>query len=356
MSELLITAQSSQDVNAISRGYYLHDDIRPISIGVNLSTFCVSPSALAGVHGTFQWEDRYYYPLEDLPQDDRFSQYTPWWVSPGSAGAQIYLGLTTLYWRPGSFWEILGGEPKPPRAFSLPIASFSSLPATSVSSSIQKIELFPAFGDSSNRVFREEYLSHTVFMGFAQTGGLYTVLDLLFRVLFGTTLLNIVMGKKLISPFGAVSSLFESYMEDMATRRYVGIQDPDDPNRALATSDFLRDYVLDLDFSDPNKCNNTVGNEGDDQREGQQASPTGQQLELEDLSPESRKKIRAEQRDEKLPDGQAPRGTSIMNRWLSRGGRGSGRRGSTGETAERVMYLFAFEGPPCTQEVLLGRI
>ncbi|KAG8973022.1 hypothetical protein FRB90_010037, partial [Tulasnella sp. 427] len=126
-----------------------------------------------------------------------------------------------------------------------PIFSVSPI-ATSVRSNIITLSFYPDFGAFNDELY-EEYLEHTVISGVAATGGLYTALDLVFGLIFGRSLLAVILGGKQLTPFGMIATLVQgSSFHRRLQASYPGIDGKEPDQKARATCDFIHDVLLDL--------------------------------------------------------------------------------------------------------------
>ncbi|KIO26432.1 hypothetical protein M407DRAFT_235088 [Tulasnella calospora MUT 4182] len=116
---------------------------------------------------------------------------------------------------------------------------------------ISTVTFYQGFGFIGHHVL-EQYREYDILSGLGATGGLYTILDLVFGILFGRPLMAIMVGSKYISPFGLAVAMFGGpALRRKMKRRYPDLNSTDSVQRSFATSDFLHDFVLDLGAAIP---------------------------------------------------------------------------------------------------------
>ncbi|KAG9016552.1 hypothetical protein FRB95_013329 [Tulasnella sp. JGI-2019a] len=91
----------------------------------------------------------------------------------------------------------------------------------------------------------------------------YTILDLIFGILFGRPLLTIISGSKYISPFGLFVNIFGSNTLRRKMRtRYPNLESEDLAHRSVATTEFLHDFALDFGLGVSQSSTSTYTLEG----------------------------------------------------------------------------------------------
>ncbi|KDQ52506.1 hypothetical protein JAAARDRAFT_477922 [Jaapia argillacea MUCL 33604] len=102
--------------------------------------------------------------------------------------------------------------------------------------------LSPAI-DFSNVITQMDYRQHSILAGLASVGGVFTVVDGIFAMLFGTTLFTLILGTKHISPFGSLGILVREKLRRAIQEQYPALQS-ELQGGGMAT--FLRDVSVDL--------------------------------------------------------------------------------------------------------------
>ncbi|KIO34385.1 hypothetical protein M407DRAFT_16913 [Tulasnella calospora MUT 4182] len=202
---------------------------------------------------------------ENRPWMDSFGQYFSWNVSVG-ANVKVNLGRRVIYTRPGSFLEMVGFKQVMLLAqFDSDFTKFEILSTEIVGSnwislgmelpSQTIIEISPSLDGfyNNNADALEEYLEYTMLEGLAATGGLYTALDLVFALVFGRSIINILFGGKPLSPFGVLGPVSGKILRERLIRQYPGLETDDAPERPKAVCDFLCDFLLDIRPAQPTR-------------------------------------------------------------------------------------------------------
>ncbi|KAG8946364.1 hypothetical protein FRC04_011910 [Tulasnella sp. 424] len=146
-----------------------------------------------------------------------------------------------------NFIDVFGIATDPYELKYHPIVSVQPLESTTITNpNISTVTFYQGYGFIGHHVL-EQYREYDILSGLGSTGGLYTILDLVFGILFGRPLMAIMVGSKYISPFGLAVALFGGpALRRKVKRRYPDLDSTDSVQRAFATSDFLHDFVLDL--------------------------------------------------------------------------------------------------------------
>ncbi|KAG8993452.1 hypothetical protein FRB90_000689 [Tulasnella sp. 427] len=128
-----------------------------------------------------------------------------------------------------------------------PIVSLQPLDSATITNpNISTVTFYQGFGHIGDHDL-EQYRKYDILSGLGSTGGLYTVLDLLYCILFGRSLMAMIMYSKYISPFGLAVAIFgKEALRRKVKRRYPHLDSADSVQRSFATSDFLHDFALDL--------------------------------------------------------------------------------------------------------------
>ncbi|KDQ59835.1 hypothetical protein JAAARDRAFT_77775 [Jaapia argillacea MUCL 33604] len=114
------------------------------------------------------------------------------------------------------------------------------------SGNVSTLLLSPAV-DFTNFVIQEDYRQHTTLAGLASIGGVFTVADGIFAMLFGTPLFSLILGSKAISPFGVLGILIWRKLRSAIRQQYpaLGVEIE---QGGMAT--FLHDVAVELDILD----------------------------------------------------------------------------------------------------------
>ncbi|KAG9017070.1 hypothetical protein FRB90_001895 [Tulasnella sp. 427] len=146
-----------------------------------------------------------------------------------------------------NFIDVFGIATSPYELKYHPIVSLQPLESTTITNpNISTVTFYQGFGFIGDHVL-EQYRQSDILSGLGSTGGLYTILDLVFGILFGRPLMAIIIGSKYISPFGLAVAIFGGpALRRKVKRRYPHLDSTDSVQRSFATSDFLHDFVLDL--------------------------------------------------------------------------------------------------------------
>ncbi|KAG8967007.1 ATP-dependent rRNA helicase spb4 [Tulasnella sp. 425] len=146
-----------------------------------------------------------------------------------------------------NFIDVFGIATEPYELKYHPIVSVQPLDSTTITNpNISTVTFYQGYGFIGQHVL-EQYREYDILSGLGSTGGLYTILDLAFGVLFGRPLMAIMVGSKYISPFGLAVALFGGpALRRKVKRRYPDIDSTDSVQRSFATADFLHDFVIDL--------------------------------------------------------------------------------------------------------------
>ncbi|KAG9046512.1 hypothetical protein FS837_004262 [Tulasnella sp. UAMH 9824] len=151
-----------------------------------------------------------------------------------------------------NFIDVFGIATDPFELKYHPIVSLQPVESTTITNpNISTVTFYQGFGFIGHHVL-EQYREYDVLSGLGATGGLYTILDLVFGILFGRPLMAIMVGSKYISPFGLAVAIFGGpALRRKMKRRYPDLDSTDSVQRSFATSDFLHDFVLDLGAAVP---------------------------------------------------------------------------------------------------------
>ncbi|KAG8920075.1 hypothetical protein FRC01_000940 [Tulasnella sp. 417] len=151
-----------------------------------------------------------------------------------------------------NFIDVFGIATDPFELKYHPIVSLQPVESTTITNpNISTVTFYQGFGFIGHHVL-EQYREYDVLSGLGATGGLYTILDLVFGILFGRPLMAIMVGSKYISPFGLAVAIFGGpALRRKVKRRYPDLDSSDPVQRSFATSDFLHDFVLDLGAAIP---------------------------------------------------------------------------------------------------------
>ncbi|KAG8921181.1 hypothetical protein FRC01_000378 [Tulasnella sp. 417] len=151
-----------------------------------------------------------------------------------------------------NFIDVFGIATDPFELKYHPIVSLHPVESTTITNpNISTVTFYQGFGFIGHHVL-EQYREYDVLSGLGATGGLYTILDLVFGILFGRPLMAIMVGSKYISPFGLAVAIFGGpALRRKVKRRYPDLDSSDPVQRSFATSDFLHDFVLDLGAAIP---------------------------------------------------------------------------------------------------------
>ncbi|KAG8928519.1 hypothetical protein FRC01_005806 [Tulasnella sp. 417] len=125
------------------------------------------------------------------------------------------------------------------------VSTTSSSPGLSSQTTIEIKPEFDALYGSNTDAW-EEYIEYTMIEGLASTGGLYTFLDLIFTIIFGRSVINLLFGGRPISPFGSIALASKRSLREKLLMQYPGLGASDASERAIAVCDFLSDFVVDF--------------------------------------------------------------------------------------------------------------
>ncbi|KDQ05791.1 hypothetical protein BOTBODRAFT_295173 [Botryobasidium botryosum FD-172 SS1] len=128
------------------------------------------------------------------------------------------------------------------------VGEFQPIDPTSVTTNpnISTVTFYPSFGLIGHHVL-EQYRENTVLGGLGSTGGLYTILDLVFGFLFGKPLMAIMFNTKYISPFGFFITVFgKAAIQRKLSRKYPHLHSQEPAQQSVSTSAFLHDFVVDF--------------------------------------------------------------------------------------------------------------
>ncbi|KDQ59845.1 hypothetical protein JAAARDRAFT_634023 [Jaapia argillacea MUCL 33604] len=114
------------------------------------------------------------------------------------------------------------------------------------SGNVSTLLLSPAV-DFTNFVIQEDYRQHTTLAGLASIGGVFTVADGIFAMLFDTPLFSLILGSKAISPFGILGILIWRKLRSAIRQQYPALGDEIEQG-GMAT--FLHDVAVELDILD----------------------------------------------------------------------------------------------------------
>lgn len=151
-----------------------------------------------------------------------------------------------------NFIDVFGIATDPFELKYHPIVSLQPVESTTITNpNISTVTFHQGFGFIGHHLL-EQYREYDILSGLGATGGLYTILDLVFGILFGRPLMAIMVGSKYISPFGLAVAMFGGpALRRKMKRRYPDLNSTDSVQRSFATSDFLHDFVLDLGAAIP---------------------------------------------------------------------------------------------------------
>ncbi|KDQ53295.1 hypothetical protein JAAARDRAFT_432011 [Jaapia argillacea MUCL 33604] len=111
---------------------------------------------------------------------------------------------------------------------------------------VSTLLLSPAV-DFTDFIIQEDYRQHTLIVGLASIGGLLTIIEGGFAMLFGMTLFQVLLGSKVISPFGALGIMMREKLRRALHEQYPALRRQMQEG-GIAT--FLSDVAVDLRILD----------------------------------------------------------------------------------------------------------
>ncbi|KDQ60234.1 hypothetical protein JAAARDRAFT_46017 [Jaapia argillacea MUCL 33604] len=113
----------------------------------------------------------------------------------------------------------------------------------------------------STGVTFEEYRQYTILSSLGLLGGVFTVVETIFAMLFGMTLLALVFGTKTISPFGTLGLFAHKNLRNAILLQYPNLRDE---IRQGGVATFLHDVALELKILDDENLGHVNDCEGRD--------------------------------------------------------------------------------------------
>ncbi|KAG8989837.1 hypothetical protein FRB90_002053, partial [Tulasnella sp. 427] len=219
-------------------------DTRPyVTVSWNSISYAPTETMTAGLLSVFAEDDADFSPI--TAGQDNAHEWAPGVTFNLTAGLayNVEAGRRKVYANRATFLDLVGVPQAPAIISTFPILDTD---VTTSDASITTLIFRSGFAAYNDEIY-EEYLEKTVLTGIATTGGLYTAFNIVYTLLFGRSLLSAFTGGRPIGPFGKITSILQtnSFRRGLQSH-YPGIDGTDQSKKAVATTNFLHDFVLDL--------------------------------------------------------------------------------------------------------------